>query len=207
MSEDDKPIFPRPNDKSDEEKHNLYQETSRQLEDAEKTFERNTAEQKTKCVYCQTDNDTNAKFCRSCGQNLSSSKTPIPQSSPIKIPEEDIVPVYGPPPNRIDEGMSIMYGPPPTDNLTKTVDLKVDDLKPSPDDIHTTMYGPAPMVLDDLPKTKPDLKIEKENPLVTGLDYEEWKGRIPWLIIGGVIGFLIASVIILTLVLLVVAIR
>jgi hypothetical protein len=79
--------------------------------------------------------------------------------------------------------------------------------KLTPDDIHTTMYGPAPMVLDDLPKTTPEIKVDKQTPSIIGLDYEEWKGRIPWLVIGGVIGFLIASVIILTIVLLVVAIR
>ncbi|HRH42606.1 MAG TPA: zinc ribbon domain-containing protein [Pyrinomonadaceae bacterium] len=215
MSEDDKPIFPRPNDKSDEEKQKLYQETKQKLENVE-------GGQKINCIYCQTENSFSAKFCRVCGKELILSKAP---PSPIEFDEPSSSIMYGPPPTEFDE------------NTTKTEEFPnlktVQEL--SPDDIHTTMYGPAPLELEEridpppsimygppvleitreLPKTLPEInleeagitKVDKGNSLPLGLNYEEWKDRIPWLIIGGIIGFLIASVIILTLVLLVVAIR
>lgn len=182
MSEEDKPIFPRPFDKDDE----LYQKVRQKLEQAE-------SEQKISCSNCQTENSVKAKFCRLCGKELNSD-APFPNAETTAelISDEIHTTMYGPPPTELEEEKfelppAIMYGPPPVLEITR-----------------------------ELPITEPNIQIDekdiivkekKANILVAGLDYEEWKGRIPWLIIGGIIGFLIASVIILTLVLLIVAIR
>ena len=182
MSEDDKPIFPRPIDKDDD----LYQEIRQKLEKAE-------TEQKILCSNCQTANSPNSKFCRVCGRELISD-APFP--NPGTTAEFTS-----------DEIHTTMYGPPPTE-------LEEEKFEPPP----AIMYGPPPVleITRELPITEPNIQIDekdiiakekKENILLAGLDYEEWKGRIPWLIIGGIIGFLVASVIILTLVLLIVAIR
>jgi ribosomal protein L40E len=210
MSEDDKPIFPRPNETSNEEKQKLYRETKQKLEAEEKTVEASFI--KIYCSNCQAENNSNAKFCRVCGRELTSPEIPPTIFSPMQTKEEKLSPpppMYGPPPLEFDEPVAIMYGPAPLmiDEPPPNTEELPNLNKLTPDEIHTTMYGPAPMLLDELPKTTPELKVDKEGGILKGLDYEEWKGRIPWLVIGGVIGFLIASVIILAIVLLVVAIR
>lgn len=182
MSEDDKPIFPRSIDKDDE----LYQEIRQKLEKAE-------SEQKILCSNCQTENSAQVSFCRVCGRELISD-APLPNPGPTAE-------------FTTDEIHTTMYGPPPIELLANKIDPLV-----------VPMYGPPPVWEDtrDIHITEPNIEIDekdiiakekKENILLAGLDYDEWKGRIPWLIIGGIIGFLVASVIILTLVLLIVAVR
>jgi hypothetical protein len=195
MSEDDRPIFPRSSDKSDDARQDLYQGTGQKLGEAEKTFEIRSAGDRLKCISCQADNDLNSIFCRVCGTRLISSEN-ADSPPPLKTVESIS------PPNLIDNE------PEP-----KTVELPATNptvKQLTPDNIHTTMHGPAPVgITDALPaaRTQPTLKFEKQISLPFGLNYDEWKGRIPWLLIGGVFGFLLAAVIILTLVLLVVAIR
>lgn len=209
MSEDDKPLFPRSDETSEEEKQRLYDEAKDKLEAAEKTAEANLTT--VFCTHCQASNNSKAKFCRVCGRELVSPETPPPIFSPMKTKEEEFppLPMYGPPPMKFEEPVAIMYGPAPM--LIDEPPAKTEELphpkELTPDDIHTTMYGPAPLVLDELPHPKPEIKLETQTPSTIGLDYEEWKGRIPWLIIGGIVGFLIASVIILTIVLLAVVLR
>src|SRR5688572_27051635 len=93
MSEDDKPIFPRLNDKNDQEKQKLYQETRQKLETAENEF----GDLRPFCLSCGAKSSPNTKFCLECGSPLE--KITPPKYQPLPSPMEFMpVPKYGPPP-------------------------------------------------------------------------------------------------------------
>jgi hypothetical protein len=93
MSEDDKPIFPRPNDKNDQEKQKLYQETRQKLETAENEF----ADLMPYCLSCGAKSSPTIKNCLECGAPLE--KITSPKYQPLSSPIEFMpVPKYGPPP-------------------------------------------------------------------------------------------------------------
>ena len=118
MSQDDKPIFPRSTESSEEEKQRLRREARLNLENEERQFDPNLPNSPpSACKICRSENRPGAKFCITCGASLAPD---LPKREP---------PPYEPP-------ASIMYGPPPM------------MVKDEQHEIHTTMYGPPPMMMD-----------------------------------------------------------
>lgn len=109
MSEDDKPIFPRPTEKSDEERQRLTEETRLRLETQEKSFGSGFSNSSLSiCSNCGAENSVDSVFCRTCA---------VPVSKKIN----EVADVYGPPPLKIPDRPrtsfnnepSTVYGPPP----------------------------------------------------------------------------------------------
>ena len=168
MPEDNKPIFPRSTEMSEEKKQELRRKIAVKLENEETDF--SASEQKIYCSNCQTTSLVGVKFCRVCGNNLSSSIAP-----PENEPSEDI--------------HSSMYGPPPM-----TLENELDDREVS------IVYGPPAMYIvekpTELPITLRDLKIDKDIiPPAPPMELSKlFNNKIVWMVVGIVVGFAIAVV-------------
>ena len=214
MSEDEKPIFPRPTESSDAEKHELRQQAKLNLEAEEQQFQANndTIKPKIICANCQTESSAQTKFCRVCGNKLKLPLIPPPtisNNNPPAKPEYNeaeptaelrlTTPAVSTELEQDYEPAQLVYGPP---NFW----LKDE----SDDNIYTTVYGPPPMRLEaELPITIRNLKIEKEvMPLTPPMPAPVYgpppmsfnglkKNKILWLVIGLLSGLLIAAVFII----------
>lgn len=198
MNQDDKPIFPRPSEISDEEKQRLHREAGRNLENEERNVF--NSGQSIKCPVCQAESRAEAKFCRQCGSNFGSKTFVEPASL-----------VYGPPPMMFDEKTRDDIHTTPVQWSPENQNDKFEE--PRLDDIHATAYGPPPMMLDEreesripipvygppammlderrdvfpLSKTVPDFKIDNNNlPSPVPVKNESSKNHLVW-IIGAVV--------------------
>ena len=94
MSEENKPIFPRSSESSEEEKTKLRQQAKLNLENEEQKFPANQTEQTIICSKCQMESSAQAKFCRFCGNNLKLPLIPPTASTNNPLDEQKYKPEY-----------------------------------------------------------------------------------------------------------------